>query len=652
VSDRYHMPLAATLKRAAARWALTALAVGLGCTEKGRSLVLVDLSSSVTLDHVSVVVSQGDRTVGEADAAWTASAPLELGVFLPKAISGSVDVIACGYDAQGDTLAASPADPQSLVTATVTPGATTGPVPVALVAGSSAAICATLGGRAGGGGGGGGASGNGGSGATGGANGPGGANGSGGAGTGAAGSGGVGAGGVAGVSGAGGTSGGSGAGATGGQGVGGAGGAAAPSWHGGVVVAGDAAVAESFPSVAVDPRGNAVVVYQHGSGIWATRYNATANQWGTPGPIDARGGQTFAPKVAVDKNGVYLAVWGLPNDPNNLDGIWQSTSSDGVHWAPVSAITTTNAFSPVLSMNAAGAAVVAWTESTASAYQAAASIRPATGAAWSAPQVLRPGADYGFRNPAVAMSGTGQAFVGWEQSDGGAPDQLSVWMRQYTSAGWMPAALFESYDAQAAFGIGMSANTAGNAIVTYLEITATAVQIWSRRYLPATGFAAPLKVAEGSQIDTIVSPSVTLDESAIATVAFAFQIQSKYFDVYTNRSGPADAAWPTPMAMETDDLAQDDDPNDSLDTVTMPVVRSDPAGIVTLVWRKRSSGTGSRFDLWARRLTAGTWTPALLLETHDTDSVFWPSLGVGADGTAVAAWHYGTELDVWANVFR
>jgi hypothetical protein len=394
-----------------------------------------------------------------------------------------------------------------------------------------------------------------------------------------------------------------------------------------------------------------VVVYQHGSDIWSNRYDATSNSWGTPGSIDARGAQTAEPAIAVDQNGNYLIVWGIPNDAT-LTGIWQSTSSDGVHWSAPAAITTTSAFSPALSMNAPGAAIVAWTESNGSAYQAAASIRAATGATWSAPQVLRPGDDYGDRNPAVAMSGTGQAFVAWEQSDGGAADYNSVWLRQYTAAGgWTAAGLFESYNAQAAYAISMWANTAGAAIVTYVEVAASGatVQIWSRRYDPATGFGAPLEVAEGNDIETTVAPSVTLDESGVATVAWGFQIQSD-FEVYTNRAGPTDAAWPTPMAMETDDLAQDNDPNSTLGAVTMPTVRNDPAGNVTLIWRKRTSGT--RFDLAARRFAAGAWGAATLIETLDTDSVSWPRLGVGVGGTAVATWYYENAQDVWANVFH
>ena len=59
----------------------------------------------------------------------------------------------------------------------------------------------------------------------------------------------------------------------------------------------------------------------------------------------------------------------------------------------------------------------------------------------------------------------------------------------------------------------------------------------------------------------------------------------------------------------------------------------------------------------SRRYPAGgTWSPQVPVESMDTLSVFWPALGVGADGTAVVAWYYSTDTStsavVWANVFH
>jgi hypothetical protein len=443
---------------------------------------------------------------------------------------------------------------------------------------------------------------------------------------------------------------------TGGAAGTGAGGSSTPrTWHGAVGVGGPATSIQRWPSVAVDSMGNAVVVYNFGNDIWSNRYDATLNAWGTPAAIDTRGLEQSA-QVTVDKNGIYLAVWSIDNDTSSptRDGIWQATSSDGIHWSTVSAITHTNAWGAALSENADGAAVVAWTESAnanGTVWQVSASIRSTSGS-WSAPVVMLAGDGNADLNPSAAISGTGNAFVAWEQGDGTTTDQLSVWERSYINGAWGTAALFESNTAGPAYSSAVAANKAGSAIITYLQVNGS-MQLMSRRYTPSSGFAAPLLVAQGSTIDNLYPPSVALDEAGIATSAWNFQLTSGKFNVYTNRSAASDTAWPAlPTAMESDDIAANDDPNSTLGQSTMPLVRSDPAGNVVLVWRKRTSGT--RFDLVSRYFPAGgTWGAQQALEsTTDTDSVFFPALAVGSDGTAVVTWYYGTGLTVWANVFR
>ena len=611
---------------------------GASCTEKGRSLVLAhitaDQSVPSSLHQVRAFVTQATTTLGEAPANWPASAVVDLGVYLPKSVSGTVDVVACGFDASGSPVAAS-----GTQSTTVQPGATSPQVNLVLSTGTTPALCAIVLGTGGtvgtGGSGTGGAAGATASGGSGGSTG-----GNGGvAGSGSGGTAGKGSGGIAGS-----------AGGSTGTGTGGAGGApVVRSWHGAVGVA-PATSSQADPSVAVDAMGNAVVVYQQGNQIWANHYDAPSNAWGTPGAIDSRNIGQYEPKVAVDKNGIYLAIWYLPNDATN-QGIWQSTSSDGIHWSAPSAITRTNAFTTSLSMNSKGAAIVAWTESVNNLWSAGASIRSTAAAAWSTPQILRPGDDNGDRNPVVAMSETGDAFAGWEQSEGGTADYISVWERSYISGAWQSAALLENLDTGPSYGIGIAANAAGDAIVTWLDVIGnpSTMELWSRRYAHGGSFAAALSVLQATSFDFQISPSVTLDDSGVATSAFGVKVGSS-FEVFTSQLKPTDTAWPTPTQMETDDIAAQNDPNSTLGAETMPIVQHDPAGNVILIWRKRMTGT--RFDLWTRRLpVGGTWGAPELLETDTTDSVFFPALSVGIDGSAAVAWYYDNDT-AWANVYH
>jgi hypothetical protein len=635
---------------------LAGIALIVSCTDKGRSLVLVDISLDQTVSAVAsvrAVVVQGNAAIGESDANWSTS-PAHLGVYLAKTVSGAVQVLACGFNASGGGIATA-----SAMSASVQAGSTAGPVAFTLTPGAPSPLCGS--GTSGTGGAGGSAVGTGGS--TGGSVGSGGAGGqlgtggslpgTGGANGGSSGTGGAGTGGVGG-SGTGGAKGGSSG--TGGTGTGGTGtgGSSGPSWSNAVGVGGPATITQVNPSVAVDPNGSAVVVYQYSTGIYANHYDAAQNTWGTPAPLDTRA-TAYEPKVVVDKNGIYVAVWGIPNDATYM-GIWQSSSSDGVNWSKPASITTTNAFGPVISMNANGDAVAAWTESVGGNWQAAASLRAGSTQKWGTPQVMLASADNGDRNPAAAISGTGEAFVGWEQSDGGANDISSVWMRHYAGGSWGAAALFDD-DLATASTISIAANKSGSAIVTYVELTPTfTLKLWSRWYAPTTNFSPALMVAEENDIDETIPPALVLDDSGVATVAWNTQVGNAW-EVHASRSAAGDPAWPAETALETDDTAAQDDPDSSIAQATMPLLGCDPAGNVTLIWRKRTTASGLRFDLYSRRFVAGgTWNPPGLIESMDPNSVFWPALAVGADGTAVAAWYYSTDTSssaaVWANIFR
>ncbi|HVX97927.1 MAG TPA: hypothetical protein VHK47_23635, partial [Polyangia bacterium] len=124
------------MKRALLGFGLVAL--GLACTEKGRSLLLVDVSNAPTapaVDSVTVEVIRGSDRLISHDEDWTGSPTLKLGLYLSKDVSGDVQVVACGYD-RGTLVAVG--GPK---TATVQPGETTNPTELTLMGGTSS-LCA------------------------------------------------------------------------------------------------------------------------------------------------------------------------------------------------------------------------------------------------------------------------------------------------------------------------------------------------------------------------------------------------------------------------------------------------------------------------------------------------------------------------------
>jgi hypothetical protein len=630
--------------------ALALLVPALACTESGRSLVLVKVTASLSSTaRAKVIVSQSAGTSWSHGADLDMDGHAEIGVYVSKDVSGLVGVAACGYDASGLVEVAE-------TTALVVPGQAGMSIKMTLDPHGISGLCGSVSDGGSGGAEGGAAGG------PGGAAGSDAAAGSGGSGSdAAAGSGAGGNGGTGGVGGSGGAGGIGGNGGAAGGGSGGAGGAAGaggtgqlPIWHPAQAVSDNAALQEILPRVAVGSTGKAVTVFQHGGQVWANTYDPALDQWGTAGPVDGRAQVASEARIAVDKNGNYLAVW--QQDPNqSLKGIWLSTSSDGVHWSAPASITTTAAESPALSMNADGVAVVAWTEATADYFQLGTSFLSGPGGTWTAPLTVPAGfGETNDRDAAVAVSGKGEAFVVWHQDDRGTADEDSIWEVHHTAAGWSTPGLFETYDLGPCFAPNIAANSAGTVIATWLEVGDTMETIRARRWaFGGAGFGTPQMVASSGFIDNFQAPALVVDEAGKATIAAAFEIQSKW-QVFGLRTDALGMILPDVWALETDDAATDDVSGDPSVHATEPVLGVDHAGNVTLVWRKRATGTARRFDAVSRRLLAGSsdWTPQNRIETRDIGSVEWPSLGVGSDGTVVAVWDYTVEADVWAAVLR
>jgi hypothetical protein len=153
--------------------------------------------------------------------------------------------------------------------------------------------------------------------------------------------------------------------------------------------------------------------------VRATRWTATAG-WTAVAAVSAAGGAAVLPTLALDASGNALLVWttGATNvlAPLNLlyatftpAGGWQSqatllTGTDGVEM-------------PILAMNAAGSAVLAFRQWDSSVWRtSAANYAPGTG--WATPVYIQTSTGGNADAPSVAINAGGQAMVVWDQLDG------------------------------------------------------------------------------------------------------------------------------------------------------------------------------------------------------------------------------------------
>jgi len=623
---------------------LSALALSVACTEGGRSVVLVDLSAgaSVTtaIDSVIVHVTQAGKPIHHADMAGPL--PLKVGVYLPKEVSGSVDIEVCAFrDFNGTREVVQVSNDPATATVIVTPGATVGPAHIVLEPRTPPAVCGgTNTGRGGSGGGPGGASGTGGAG---GGTGGGGVAGTGGIGGGAAGTGGIGGtsslagrGGTTGIAGRGGTTGAAGTGGTG----------TVSDWRGQLPVSASSMYADKNPSVAVAPNGRAVVVFERDGQIYASCYDPSGPSWSGAIPI-GNAGVYQMPVVAVDGVGRFTAMWTQGVGSGFPSGAWYATTSTNcADWTGgQNALSQVFASQAALAVNGDGLAVAAWVESG----YVNARLRSSATSDWGAAQALQFGNN--VQLPAVAM-GTVGAFAVWQQAGSASLDTIFFnWATPSTGGGWKTVTPVPTDTSSRAYAPAIAVN-GNNLIVTYLHQKSTTVELWARRWSGGSFEPAAEMVSSASSIDATVPPSVTLEDDGTATVVWAAPTGT-LLQVQASRAAASSTTWST-VALESDNQAIS---GMGASQAPMPRVRGDGKGNVFVIWRKR--GTGSAiFDLFARRYTPGTIGPEMKIDAIDliggaAASVQSPVLGMNGSGVAVAAWYYDVASpDVYANVSR
>ncbi len=242
-------------------------------------------------------------------------------------------------------------------------------------------------------------------------------------------------------------------------------------------------VVNGDPAVVVAGSGEALAVWKRSTGssasLWTNRANA-GGTWGTAAELvpDAGPAQSIgAHDLAIDAGGNALLAWGqadLPGGSNQWESaVWFKRFSAGAWQGGTARVgapfTSTQAFlsTPVLRMNAAGAAVLSWGRLDNALMASTA----APGAAFGAGSVVRAAASRALSSlPALGIDDASNAFVAWAQAnDLGTSDLYAA--RHALGGGWGAPALQESTDEAAATpDLGM--NELGNAVLAWQQFEA------------------------------------------------------------------------------------------------------------------------------------------------------------------------------------
>lgn len=345
------------------------------------------------------------------------------------------------------------------------------------------------------------------------------------------------------------------------------------------------------PQIAVDPAGNAVLVWTQFSGargdIWANRLTAGDQSFGVAELVetDDRGSAEGA-VVAIDPLGRAVAVWSQTIS-THLDLLGSQDSLSTV-WGPSVFVEAENAGSARdadIAVDASGSAVAVWAQFDGTRYDIRANRKTATGS-WGVDRVIENDAGNASQ-PSVAVSRVGDAVAVWEQDDG---VRRSIWANQFSLAGgWGTAALIELNNDGNAGEAQVAVDTQGNAIAVWSQATGTLFSIWASRHTASGG-------------------------------------------------------WSTPELIETDDSGSAHEPQ----------LAFDGSGNAHVVWSQVSGVPGSLYvNIWTNHFSVSSgWGQASLLETNDVGDAYTPQIAVDTAGNALAVWFHefepGGRTSIWA----
>ena len=145
-------------------------------------------------------------------------------------------------------------------------------------------------------------------------------------------------------------------------------------------------------------------------------------------------------------------------------------------------------------------------------------VNPAViGKAWYSATTLSTDNPGDAMHPQIAFGGAGLATAVWEQSYGTG---LGVWARQFTpGTGWAPAVRLETNTIESAVSPRVAMDTAGNALVVWLQRDGTHYSIWANSFIAGSGWGGATQLDAGG-LGSMADLRVAMDAAGHGVAAW------------------------------------------------------------------------------------------------------------------------------------
>jgi len=413
-------------------------------------------------------------------------------------------------------------------------------------------------------------------------------------------------------------------------------------------------------STAIDDQGNALVVWRQSDGtnsqIFKSEY--TARGWSHPADlfdnISPDGQDVECPSVAMNAAGDAVIAWSQ-HDGTHLQ-IFVSQRESGIWTHPVDLTDSIsppgkNASDVQVAIDDNGDAIVAWSQSDSSNQLQIFKSEYRAGA-WKHPTGLTDNISPDGQPvwPAsVAMDNLGNAIIAWPQKDGA---NWRIYLSEYRSGQWVDPTLLEAISpaGENAWFPALAMDDAGNAIIAWPQFDGADLQIFMSEYRSGL-WSHPMGLLDNISPDGeyTFDPTVAMDNNGNAIIAW-YQSDGTHSQIFMSeyRGG----SWTHPL--DLDDNISPDPPSSSVPGANAPHVAMGDNGEAVIVWRQSD---GSRYQVFKREFRETLWfEPIDILDniSPDGESVYEPHVATNDSGETLVVWRQsdGATSQAFKSEFR
>jgi hypothetical protein len=377
-----------------------------------------------------------------------------------------------------------------------------------------------------------------------------------------------------------------------------------------------------IPDVAVDPKGNVVVVWaQAKQSSWTVQAvdRPAGGSWSAPQALSVPANHVASPQVVISGSNV-LAVWERYDGRNLIAQVADRNPKTGA-WNPATSLSLPgrDAQAPRIAVDERGDAMAVWASVSASGWTIQSAFRPA-GGSWQ-PTVAVESPELGTAAPDVVLDRSGHAVVVWASTSG---------------SGWTVNAAYRGSNGAWSKAFALSGLDPSGSVAPHLALEGTndVIAVWSRSL--GTSTVAELATRDAvtgawsaaAQISPsgpdALTPEIAANKRGDVGIVWTSSDQSGLGVVALVRH--AGKTWDPPAVLAS-----------AVSGPLAPQVALDPRGDFLVVWSHAAADGHYRVQAAGLLVGSSSWSSARALSKPGGDALT-PQVALDADGNGAVAW--------------